>query len=77
MPGYASPTEFIATQAPLPDTFNAFWQMVWEQNARIIVTVTQLQEGGRIKCHKYWPEEEEAQVCVRHLVWWFIPRDCS
>ncbi|KAF7731545.1 hypothetical protein EC973_009309 [Apophysomyces ossiformis] len=35
---------YISTQGPMPDTFADFWQVVWEQNSRVL-----------IKCHRYWP----------------------
>lgn len=46
---------YIATQAPLPDTFGDFWRMVWDQNVHIVVMLTRLIEGGRIKADRYWP----------------------
>lgn len=30
--------------------------MVWEQNCATIVMLTKEKEGGRTKCHKYWPD---------------------
>jgi len=30
--------------------------MVAEQNVTLIISVCRLEEGGRSKCHKYWPE---------------------
>ncbi|KAI8087386.1 protein-tyrosine phosphatase-like protein [Thamnidium elegans] len=48
---------YISTQGPLPTTFNDFWQVVWEQNTRIIVMLTKEEEMNRIKCHRYWPSE--------------------
>ncbi|KAI9319786.1 protein-tyrosine phosphatase-like protein [Dichotomocladium elegans] len=47
---------YISTQGPLPDTFADFWQMIWEQNSRVVVMLTKLQEMNKIKCHQYWPE---------------------
>ncbi|GAA5800200.1 hypothetical protein HPULCUR_005625 [Helicostylum pulchrum] len=48
---------YISTQGPLPTTFNDFWQVVWEQNSRVIVMLTKEEEMNRIKCHRYWPSE--------------------
>jgi len=55
MPGYNSKTEYIASQGPVPDSFPAFWQMVWENNVDVIVMVTNEIEGGKLKAHRYWP----------------------
>ncbi|KAJ3321679.1 Tyrosine-protein phosphatase non-receptor type 13 [Boothiomyces sp. JEL0866] len=48
---------YIAAQGPVPQSFGDFWQMVWEQNTAVIVMLTKEEEQGRIKCHRYWPEE--------------------
>ncbi|BDD54990.1 hypothetical protein MAP00_000549 [Monascus purpureus] len=45
---------YIATQAPVPDTFNDFWRVVWEQGINIIVSLTAEVERGQVKCHPYW-----------------------
>lgn len=49
---------FIATQAPLPTTFEAFWTAVWEQNSRVVVMLTREHESGRIQSHPYWLESK-------------------
>uniref|UniRef100_A0A3Q1JI20 Tyrosine-protein phosphatase non-receptor type n=1 Tax=Anabas testudineus TaxID=64144 RepID=A0A3Q1JI20_ANATE len=47
---------YIATQGPLANTCADFWQMVWEQGVNVIAMVTAEEEGGRSKCHRYWPK---------------------
>ncbi|KAI8372874.1 protein-tyrosine phosphatase-like protein [Radiomyces spectabilis] len=46
---------YISTQGPLPATFNDFWQVIWEQNSRVLVMLTKEEEMNKIKCHRYWP----------------------
>ncbi|KAE8290041.1 Tyrosine-protein phosphatase non-receptor type 21 [Larimichthys crocea] len=46
---------YIATQGPLTNTCQDFWQMVWEQGVSIIAMVTAEEENGREKSFRYWP----------------------
>uniref|UniRef100_A0A3Q3AT28 Protein tyrosine phosphatase receptor type Q n=1 Tax=Kryptolebias marmoratus TaxID=37003 RepID=A0A3Q3AT28_KRYMA len=57
--GYLCPNEFIATQGPLPSTVADFWRMIWETGTRTIAMLTQCYEKGKIRCHKYWPEDNK------------------
>ncbi|KAJ5295167.1 hypothetical protein PENANT_c035G04770 [Penicillium antarcticum] len=45
---------YIATQAPVPDTFCDFWRVVWEQDVRLLVSLTAEIERGQVKCDRYW-----------------------
>ncbi|KAI9750301.1 MAG: hypothetical protein M4579_006521 [Chaenotheca gracillima] len=46
--------EYIATQAPLPGTFDDFWRVVWEQDVRVIVMLTAEKEDGQHRADPYW-----------------------
>ena len=50
-----TPKVYIAAQGPKPETIYHFWQMIWECDARAIIMVTGLEEAGRTKCARYWP----------------------
>ncbi|CAK8684486.1 unnamed protein product [Clavelina lepadiformis] len=62
IPGYNQEKEFIASQGPLPTTKEDFLRMIWEQNSRTIVMLTQIVEGERVKCDHYWPYNNEPVV---------------
>jgi len=48
-------TRYISTQGPIPNTFNDYWHMIWQERINIILMVTNLKENDRVKCHQYWP----------------------
>jgi tyrosine-protein phosphatase 2/3 len=58
---------YIATQAPIPATFNDFWRAVWEQDVRVIVMLTAESEGGLLKSHPYWEPGEYGPLKVKKL----------
>ncbi|XP_073453569.1 tyrosine-protein phosphatase non-receptor type 9-like isoform X2 [Aquarana catesbeiana] len=68
MDGYKRKNAYIATQGPLPKTFDDFWRMVWEQRVLIIVMTTRVIERGRIKCGQYWPLEAGRSEDSGHFV---------
>ncbi|XKL66206.1 hypothetical protein PGB90_009626 [Kerria lacca] len=59
IPGSGIINRYIATQGPLQNTVNDFWQMVLEAQSTLIVMVTTIMERGRSKCTKYWPPVSE------------------
>lgn len=62
---------YIATQAPVEDTFSHFWQMVYEGGVRVVVMLTREVEGrggGVVKSDRYWPGVGEEVVFGRYGV---------
>ncbi|XP_009997931.1 PREDICTED: tyrosine-protein phosphatase non-receptor type 7 [Chaetura pelagica] len=56
--GYAGqPRAYVATQGPMLNTVTDFWEMVWQEEAPLIVMITELQERKE-KCVHYWPEKQ-------------------
>lgn len=47
---------YIATQGCLPNTIIDYWNMIWQENTRVIVMTTKEVERGKTKCAKYWPD---------------------
>ncbi|KAI8936823.1 hypothetical protein NX059_006060 [Plenodomus lindquistii] len=58
---------YIATQGPIPATFKDFWNVVWQQDARVIVMLTAEQEGGQIKAHNYWSDKRYGNLRLENL----------
>ncbi|XP_065347405.1 receptor-type tyrosine-protein phosphatase eta-like isoform X2 [Cloeon dipterum] len=57
--GFSGETEYIACQGPRADTAEDFWRMVFEKDVCVIAMVTHLEEKGKEKCHKYFPDMRE------------------
>ena len=48
---------YICAQAPKDNTVEDFWRVIWENDVRLIIMLTQEVERSRkVKCAKYWPE---------------------
>jgi tyrosine-protein phosphatase non-receptor type 11 len=52
---------YIATQGCLPNTIMDFWNMIWQENTRVIVMTTKEIERTKKKCEKYWPDPGHTQ----------------
>lgn len=57
---------YIATQGCLASTVSDFWQMVWQENTRVIVMTTREVEKGRVSITEY-PQP------ISNSIHWDIP----
>ena len=39
---------FVGTQGPLPGTIDDFWRLMWQENSRVIVMITNEVESGKV-----------------------------
>ncbi|EAA34119.3 hypothetical protein GE21DRAFT_2959 [Neurospora crassa] len=62
-----SKKRYIASQGPLPATFEDFWSVIWDQDVRVIVMLTAESEGGQLKCHPYWKGKDFGPIKLRVL----------
>ncbi|KAK6418649.1 hypothetical protein LTR81_008110 [Elasticomyces elasticus] len=58
---------YISTQAPIPGTFNDFWNVVWQQDIRVIVMLTAEKEGAQVKAHNYWDQRQYGPLRLEFL----------
>jgi len=59
---------YISTQGCLLETINDFWQMVYQENSKIIVMTSNRVERGRNKCARYWPKLNETNTYGKYEV---------
>ncbi|KAI5360816.1 Putative tyrosine-specific protein phosphatase [Septoria linicola] len=58
---------YISTQAPIPATFNDFWNVIWQQDVRVVVMLTAEKEGAQVKAHNYWDQKQYGQIHLDFL----------
>ena len=41
---------------PIRNTLVDHWRMIWQEHVHTIVMVTNIKEGKKVKCQRYWPD---------------------
>lgn len=58
---------FIATQGPMVNTVNDFWQMAWQEESPAIVMITKLKEKNEVTNQKNQTEVHQEQT-IKHIL---------
>lgn len=53
---------YIVAQAPLRDTIDDFWQMIWESGAQLIVMLCDAQDSKTSLVPCYWPMKQKSKL---------------
>jgi protein tyrosine phosphatase len=56
--------KYIATQCPIPKTFETFWDVVWENDVKTIVMVTNWVEKEQTKCDNYYDKYSPGKYTI-------------
>ncbi|XP_045154026.1 receptor-type tyrosine-protein phosphatase C [Echinops telfairi] len=56
---YWKPEVMIAAQGPLKETIGDFWQMIFQRKVKVIVMLTELNNGDQETCAQYWGEGKQ------------------
>ena len=60
---YICGRRYISCQAPMTNTFEDFYRMVWDENSPLIVMLTKFEENDRRKADPYFPDGKEMKRC--------------
>nr|XP_034320791.1 uncharacterized protein LOC105332872 isoform X4 [Crassostrea gigas] len=54
---------YIAAQGPKENTLADFWLMIWQEDVKQVIMLTNLMEGIKWKCVQYWPSIQTTMAC--------------
>ncbi|GFR71734.1 tyrosine-protein phosphatase non-receptor type 13 [Elysia marginata] len=56
--------KYFACQGPVEGTVSDLWALLWQEQVHVVAMLTQIQEGGKLKCHPYWPRNKRDVLSV-------------
>ncbi|XP_033624610.1 tyrosine-protein phosphatase non-receptor type 21-like [Asterias rubens] len=68
---------YVAAQGPMENTVKDWWRMVWEKGINVIAMLTKVEEGGKDKCFKYWPDCSSSKNTVEFGPFRIIGQFCN
>lgn len=60
--GYKTPGKFLLCQAPLRETVQDWWTMIFAHKIRVIVMLTRIVEQDQEACFPYWSQVQQTSV---------------
>ncbi|KAG8033937.1 hypothetical protein G9C98_008418 [Cotesia typhae] len=66
--GFDMSAKFIATQEPMPGTFNDFWKMIWQENSRVIVMLNGTKEQSEQRNLQYFSPTEDNTLINEFII---------
>lgn len=67
--GYCWKKKFVATQAPMSRTVVDFFNMIWQNDCKIIVVLASMLEDQQNKMYPYWSTVLGNQIHGEYVVW--------
>nr|ACE75256.1 protein tyrosine phosphatase [Glyptapanteles flavicoxis] len=66
--GFDMSAKFIATQEPMPSTFNDFWAMAWQENSRVIVMLNGTEQQQQVQNLKYFSPNQDLTIITEFII---------
>ncbi|TKY88355.1 hypothetical protein EX895_002707 [Sporisorium graminicola] len=68
-PFHPTSLSFVVSQAPLPETYTAFYGHLVQARVAVLINLTPLVEKGRSKADQYWPNAAQGAEAVLSNGW--------
>ncbi|CAD6244697.1 GSCOCT00013427001.2-RA-CDS [Cotesia congregata] len=66
--GFDMSAKFIATQEPMPGTFNDFWKMIWQENSRVIVMLNGTKQQSEPRNLQYFAATQDNTLIKEFII---------